>query len=93
MPYLQIKPRVEEFIKTLPPKHQRQVKDYILKLGESGLPHDAKPLKGYKPYLRSDVGEYRIIFRHESVEDIIIIVLCGKRNGDEVYKKIGRILK
>lgn len=96
MPDVQLKPRVVAFINSLPPKHQRQVKAYILKLKEPELPHDTKPLKGYKPYLRGDVGEYRVIFRCEKADkniDVVIVVLCGKRNGDEVYKKIKRIVR
>ena len=48
-------------------------------------PHDSKELKGY-PYRGTDIGEYRIIYRLE--ENVLKIVLVGKRNDSEVYKKM-----
>ncbi|MBT4876174.1 MAG: type II toxin-antitoxin system RelE/ParE family toxin, partial [Desulfobacula sp.] len=51
-------------------------------------PHDSKELKGY-PYRGTDIGEYRIIYRLE--ENVLKIVLVGKRNDSEVYKKMTRL--
>ena len=90
---IQLKSRVKKFIKSLPPKHQRQLKDSILALLDTPIPHDAKKLKGYEDYIRIDTGEYRIIYRHEPKENLITIVLAGKRNDDEVYRVAKRILK
>ena len=56
------------------------------------LPHDSRPLKGYTPYLRSDVGEYRIIYHYSKEESLITIVLVGKRNDQAVYCIAKRIL-
>lgn len=92
MPQIDLKPRVIKFIRTLPPKHKKQVKDCILALGNDPLPHDARPLVGYYPYIRVDVGEYRVIYRHDEAEDLLTIVIVGKRNGDEVYRVAKRIL-
>lgn len=63
---LDLKQRVVKYIKTLPPKHQRQIKNYILSLQKEAFPHDVKSLNGYENYVRADVGEYRIIYRHEN---------------------------
>lgn len=85
---LQITSQVKKFIKTLLPKHKRQVKDYILALKSNPRPNDVKSLIGYKPYLRGDIGEYRVIYRFDRVQKIIKIVLVGKRNDNAVYKKL-----
>jgi mRNA interferase RelE/StbE len=93
MPSLDLKPKAKKFIKTLPPKHKRQVKDYILSLQDNPIPHDAKKLIGYENYTRVDIGEYRIIYRYEQKKDLIIVVLVGKRNDSEIYRIAKRNLK
>lgn len=52
-------------------------------------PHDSRTLRGY-PYLRLDVGEYRVVYEISSV--CIAVLLVGKRNDDEVYRELARIL-
>ncbi len=50
---------------------------------------DAKPLKGFEyPYQRATAGEYRIIFGIEG--DTLHVFIIGKRNDDEVYRKLRR---
>lgn len=88
-----LKPKVKKFIQSLPSKHQRQVKDYILALGKNPRPHDVKQLVGYAPYLRSDIGEYRVIYSYDNSDDLITIVLVGKRNDSQIYRVAKRILK
>lgn len=90
---LQLKPQVVKFINKLPSKHKRQVKDYILKLQDNPVPQDSKPLVHYKPYLRGDVGEYRVIYRFSKKDNVIMVVLVGKRNGGAVYQQMKRILQ
>jgi len=89
---LDLKPKALKFIKTLPKKHKRQIKNYILRLQNNPLPHDARPLSGYNPYLRADCGEYRIIYKINSKKDFVTIILVGKRNGGEVYKQFKRMV-
>ncbi|HEX4045550.1 MAG TPA: type II toxin-antitoxin system RelE/ParE family toxin [Gammaproteobacteria bacterium] len=93
MPILDIKPRAKKFIKSLPPKHKRQVKDCILSLEKKPMPHDAKQLIGYEGYIRVDIGEYRVIYRHDSKKDLLTVVLVGKRNDGEIYRLAKRVLK
>lgn len=88
-----IKPRVKKFIKTLPPKHRRQVKDRILSLLDNPVPQDSKKLVGYERYIRIDMGEYRIIYCYDNKKDLVTVMLVGKRNDDEVYRVAKRILK
>jgi mRNA interferase RelE/StbE len=89
---LDLKPRALKFIKSLPKKHKRQIKNYILRLQENPFPHDAKLLIGYNPYLRADCGEYRIIYKFDTKKELVTVVLIGKRNGDEVYRHFKRMV-
>ena len=89
---VQFRKKARKFIDGLPKKHRRQVNDYILDLCDNPKPQDSKELTGYKPYLRGDVGEYRIIYKYETHSKLITVAVIGKRNGGEVYKKMGRIL-
>lgn len=89
---IDLKPKVVKFIKILPPKHKRQVKEHILSLKNNPIPHDAKKLVGHEDYLRTDMGEYRIIYRHDVKRDLVTVVLVGKRNDGEIYRVAKRSL-
>lgn len=77
----------EKFLRQLPPKHGRQIASKLQQMLENPSPNDSKQLRGY-PYLRVDAGEYRIIYF--ATEEILEIVLIGKRNDDDVYKRLRR---
>ena len=82
--------RPAKFINDLPPKHREQIKKYIVGLKEDPRPHDSETLSGYEPYRRSSCGEYRIIYRIDN--NSVCIILVGKRNGGEVYRKLKKLL-
>ena len=73
------------FLDTLPPKQYRQVTRKIIMLMANPQPADAERLKGYD-YSRVTVGEYRIIF--DVRDDVLRVVAIGKRNDDEVYRRL-----
>ncbi|MDB4306316.1 type II toxin-antitoxin system RelE/ParE family toxin [bacterium] len=77
-----------KFLKKLPPKQYKQVSQRLWSLAKDQNPHDSKQLKGTPGYLRIDVGEYRAIYRNEP--EVVMITLVGKRNDDDVYKKLDR---
>ncbi|BAU15054.1 cytotoxic translational repressor of toxin-antitoxin stability system [Leptolyngbya sp. NIES-3755] len=83
---------VLEFIKGLQPKITAQIAKKVLTLNLDPLPTDSKELKGYAGYYRVDSGEYRIVYRFDPEEDLVEIILVGKRNDDEVYKQLRRLL-
>ena len=93
MPQLRLKPRAKKAIASLPPKLKQQIKKSMLSLQSHPRPQDARPLIGYENYNRIDVGEYRVIYRYESKEDLITVVLVGKRNDDAIYRIARRVLK
>jgi mRNA interferase RelE/StbE len=80
--------RAHKFLEKLPAKQARQLTAKILSLRNNPKPQDSNKLKGYDHYLRADFGEYRITY-YVNV-DVLVIVLVGKRNDDEVYKQLKR---
>jgi len=77
----------EKFLLRIPSKHARQLAVKLQQLREETEPNDSQKLKNYA-YMRVDSGEYRIIY--EAASDAIYVVLIGKRNDDEIYKKLKR---
>ena len=87
---IEISKRAEKFIRTLPAKQKRQITGKILDLRTNAEPHDSSKLKGYEHYRRADIGEYRIVyFVRDSV--LLVVLLVGKRNDDDVYKQLKRL--
>lgn len=84
--------RVIKFIKNLPQKHQKQLKNYIINFQEEPRPHDSQTLKDYETYRRADCGEYRIVYSLEEQTRAIHVILVGKRNGGEVYQRLKKLL-
>jgi mRNA interferase RelE/StbE len=84
---------VLDFLKGLQPKIAAQIAKKVLMLNVDPLPSDSKHLKGYPSYYRVDSGEYRIIYQFNPNEDLVEVILVGKRNDDEVYKQLKRLLK
>lgn len=76
-------------LKKLPEKHAKQVATKITELILNPYPQDSLKLKGY-PYHRADIGEYRIIYYVE--DQTLEILLIEKRNDDEVYKQLKRMI-
>ncbi len=73
------------FLDDLPPKQFRQVLRKVLALLEDPRPHGMEQLKGY-PFLRNDVGEYRIVYDLQG--ETLRLLPVGKRNDDEIYKRL-----
>jgi mRNA interferase RelE/StbE len=86
---IRISRKSQKFIKTLPPKQTRQIKNKLLELLKEPYPADSEKLTGYT-FFRVDSGEYRIIYRVE--DDTMAIFLIGKRNDDAVYKQLKRLV-
>jgi mRNA interferase RelE/StbE len=82
---------VLDFLNGLQPKIAAQIAKKVLALNVNPLPNDSKELIGYSGYYRVDSGEYRIVYRFSPEEDLVEVILVGKRNDDEVYKKLERL--
>lgn len=83
---------VLDFLNGLQPKIAAQIAKKVLALNVNPLPADSKELIGYPTYYRVDSGEYRIVYRFNPDEDLVEVILVDKRNDDEVYKKLKRLL-
>jgi mRNA interferase RelE/StbE len=89
MPPLLISKDARKFIDTLPPKQAAQVSKKILDLCFNPSPADSRDLKGQmKGYRRTDIGEFRIVYRIE--DGVIHVHDVGKRNDADVYRRAGR---
>ena len=77
-----------DFLENLPAKQFKQLVNTLFALLKNPTPHDSQLLKGYS-YRRVDCGEYRIIYQIQT--DELQVILIGKRNDDDVYKKLKRL--
>jgi mRNA interferase RelE/StbE len=82
---LLVSKKAQKFLDGLPPKQFRQIIRKVFALLENPRPHDSEELRGY-PFLRSDVGEYRIIYDVQG--DMLRLIVIGKRNDEEVYRQL-----
>ena len=76
-----------KFVEGLDAKQYRQVVRKTLALMDDPMPADVKKLKDSEFY-RTDIGEYRIAYRFDA--ETVYVALIGKRDGDEIYKQLGR---
>jgi mRNA interferase RelE/StbE len=83
---------VLDFLQGLQPKIALQITKKVMALNLDPKPNDSKALTGYSHIYRVDSGEYRIVYRFDSPTDRVTILLVGKRNDDEVYKQLKRLL-
>jgi mRNA interferase RelE/StbE len=72
----------------LPAKHFKQVVVKTLALIAEPFPHDCRPLQGHEGLYRIDSGEYRIVYSVDA--ELVRIFVIGKRNDDEVYRRLDR---
>ena len=82
---LLVSKKAQKFLDGLPPKQFRQIIRKVFALLENPRPHDSEELRGY-PFLRNDVGEYRIIYDVKG--DTLRLIVIGKRNDEEVYRQL-----
>lgn len=76
--------QAQKFWENLDKKQQQQISQKSFSLIGNPRPHDSESLVGAKNGgRRVDVGEYRIIYTHDT--QIVEILVIGKRNDDEAY--------
>ncbi|OYZ38158.1 MAG: addiction module toxin RelE [Alphaproteobacteria bacterium 16-39-46] len=78
----------QKILRSPPPKHKHQCALKIQALRLNPLPQDSKLLKGTS-FFRCDMGEYRIVYQHNT--EILIIILIDKRNDDRIYRRLSRL--
>ena len=85
---LNLDKRADKFTRKLPHKQEGQIGRKLAELLSFPFPNDSKHLKGMDWY-RVDVGEHRIIYNVRG--NVLDVPLIGKRNDDEVYKRLKRM--
>lgn len=85
---INISRKVAKYLKKLPPKQAKQALKKIMALRETPFPNDSKKLVNYS-FHRVDIGEYRLIYYVK--KNVLNLVLLGKRNDGEIYKKLKRL--
>ena len=85
---IEIKNHAQKFLKRVPKKQNGQISRKILALADDPYPSDSKQLKGTS-WRGTDIGEYRIVYYVAG--DTLHIPLVGKRNDDEVYRRLRRL--
>ena len=86
-----ISKQATKFLQRLTEKYRRQLSIKVVELCKNPMPQDSKKLVGKKAYLgyyRADAGEFRIIYR--VVNDVLEVLLIGRRNDGDIYKKFER---
>lgn len=80
----------EKTLLALQSKQFKQVGASMLNLLSDPYPHDSETLKGaLRGERRVDIGEYRIVYAVAG--DVVEVLVIGKRNDDEVYKRWARM--
>ena len=71
------------FVTNLEAKQARQVWNKIVSLMKEPRPNDSISMG--EGFYRTNIGEYRIIYRFEA--HCLYVTVVGKRNDNEVYRK------
>jgi mRNA interferase RelE/StbE len=79
----------QDFLEDVPAKHRKQLVAKLMDLRREPYPPAAKALAGY-PFFRVRAGDYRIVYA--VVADTLNVLLIGKRNDDEIYRQLRRIV-
>jgi mRNA interferase RelE/StbE len=82
---------VLDFLNGLQPKIGAQIAKQVLALNVDPLPADSEQLSGYQGFYRVDSGENRIVYRFFSQQDLVEVILLGRRN-DDAYKRLKHLL-
>ena len=85
---LRIEERAIKEMRRYPPKIYKQVMRRVVGLQFNPRPHDSeKKGVGYTV----DTGEYRIFYVINRQEQLVEVLLVGKRNDEEIYKQARRL--
>ena len=88
---VQLTPKAEKYLKSLPSKFARQLINKLEMLGITPRPRGCEKIKADKERFRIHSGNYRIIYEvHDNVL-LVLVIRIDHRQG--VYKRHKRSLK
>lgn len=86
-PYtIDLRPRARRSLRQLGTITRRAIADAIDGLAVQPYPPDVQTLKGHRPWLRTRVGDYRIIYAVDNRARTITIAEIGHRR--EIYRNL-----
>ena len=83
---IHLRPHARRSLRQLDPAARRTIADTIDKLATQPRPSDVKALKGHRPWLRTRVGDYRIVYAVDDGTRVITVAAIGHRR--EVYRDL-----
>ena len=90
---LRLSKQAAAFLQKLPTKHSRQIAERIALLRNDQTAVTSIELKGYPQFKRFKSGEYRVVFEIDDANSVLNVALIGKRNDDEIYELVKRMLR
>ena len=81
-----VRPRVRKALRQLDPTTRKEVLTRMRALATDPRPPGAKTLRGYSPWLRVRVGDYRIIYIVDDDARSVTVADVGHRR--EVYRNL-----
>ena len=79
-----ITPSAKRQLESLPEKARNRIDGRILSLGENPRPHGSVALEGITGLCRIRVGNYRVIYKIQHKDMVVLVVRIGHRR--EVYR-------
>ena len=79
-----IMPSAKRQLESLPEQTRNRIDKRILSLGENPRPQGSVALKGVTGLCRIRVGDYRVIYKIQDKDMVVLVVRIGHRS--EVYR-------
>jgi mRNA interferase RelE/StbE len=83
---VEARPRVRKALRQLDPTARKEVLAKMRALATDPRPQGTKPLRGYSPWLRARVGDYRIIYAVDDQARTVTVADVGHRR--EIYRDL-----
>ncbi len=80
------RPRVRKALRQLDPAARKELLVKMRALATDPRPPGTKPLRGYSPWLRVRVGDYRIIYAVDDEARVVTVASVGHRR--EIYRSL-----
>lgn len=84
---IKIEKRAVKYLESLQPQQRRLILNGITGLTAQPPQGDIKPMKGYKDgRYRLRIGKYRIIYRYDSEDEAVILIIIDIGSRGDIYK-------
>jgi mRNA interferase RelE/StbE len=83
---IHLRSRARRSLRQLDAPVRRTIADTIDGLATQPRPPDVKALKGHRPWLRTRVGDYRIVYAVDDSARVITVAAIGHRR--EIYRDL-----